>query len=221
MDEKLKRRVLIIVLIVLVSSYVNASNCKSYDLISSRHLNYDHSDLVALCRGIEENKIEIIECFKGGIAKGRSFIFSTHLNLQKNEVWLIYGKYKKENGNLIVEIDECSISRNVRDPIRIIVCVKDYELPQLTQDGNDKDFIFKINNLKKRALDDLNTELIWLNSMKSNMSFESLLKDDVSIKKKEVNLYNIFFATIIVLQILILFLIFFKAPSKRYNEKKK
>ena len=178
MDEKLISRKMsfnkfvlsLFFLFFILNSY--AFDCKTEGLMMSRYVNYSQSEVIALCKVNSNGFLDIIEYFKGELNKESSFSFKTKLNLNKDEIWLIYAKYNKDNELLI---DECSISRNIQKPFLVNVAEYNPPSPVLYKE-NQLLFENKMDSIKQLSFIDLNNELLWLYSRKQNKNIKLLLK---------------------------------------------
>lgn len=168
MDEKLKLKnrlyLILTIFLFLFSSQGYGSECKSLDLMTSRFINYSKSDFIGVCKIVNGNRLEIIEHYKEGFNLDNEVYYFSDLDLKEGELWLIYANKVKIGNDYKLQIDECSLSRSFSNPLRLILNVNEYELPEITK--NTKQFESSIKLLKIRAAQDLNSEIVWLQTKK-------------------------------------------------------
>lgn len=206
--DGLKQFCTIIFLLIAIIK-INASECKSYSLIEARYLNYSQFDLIALCRLEDNGFLTIIKSFKGTLRSNEGLTLKTSLSFKAKDTWLIYANYKVDGNSTIVNIDECSISRSLNNPLRILVNIRDYSLPSPNLDGDVSSEL--IEALKVKARSDFMEELNWLQNQEILNKINLVNNSRAEITKNSHGyVYYLLFTIIILLQIFIITKLFYK-----------
>lgn len=167
----------LVILLLFSWGYSSACDCiRIKNLEEARKSSFEENELIFFGKVIELNSdgsyaFEIIELFKGNV-KGSTKVygfpaeFSCPIILQNlNEIWLVYSNLGTDGK---ISISQCDLSRSLRFPFyyssRLWPPPPQFEL-------NDPLEILAFESLtldyKKRALDELKTEIEFLRKMKT------------------------------------------------------